>query len=98
MAHFAKIDDDNNVLDILPVDNEFLEGLEYPEADDIGNNFLNSSGFFGKWIQTSYNSSFRKNCAVVGGKYDKEKDAFYDLTKPGSDCIWDEENMRWVSP
>jgi hypothetical protein len=98
MAHFAKIDKDGNVLDVVPIDNEALLGLEYPNADEIGNNFLNSCGFFGKWIQTSYHSSFRKNYAVVGGKYDKEKDAFYNPEKPHNECIWDEQNMRWIAP
>lgn len=98
MAHFAKIDDDGNVLDVVPVDNKFLDGLHYPNADEIGNKFLNSSGFFGKWIQTSYSSAFRKNCAVVGGKYDKEKDAFYNPERPHHECVWDEENMKWLCP
>jgi len=98
MAHFAKIDEDGNVLDVLPVDNQVLLGVDYPNADEIGNNFLNSCGFFGKWIQTSYNGNFRKNCAVVGGKYDMKRDGFYNPEKPGDDCIWDEDNMRWFLP
>jgi hypothetical protein len=98
MAHFAKIDEEGNVLDVLPIDNSALNGKDYPNADEIGSVFLNSCGFRGKWIQTSYNNNFRKNCAVVGGKYDKEKDAFYDPESPHKDCVWDEENMRWRAP
>jgi len=98
MAHFAKIDEDGNVLDILFIDNEVLLNLDYPDTDELGNNFLNSSGFRGKWIQTSYSSSFRKNFASVGGKYDKEKDAFYNPEKPQEDCVWDDEKMRWILP
>jgi hypothetical protein len=97
MAHFAKIDKEGNVLDVVPVDNNFLNNLDYPDADEAGSNFLNSCGFFGKWVQTSYSSTFRKNCAVVGGKYDKDKDAFYNPEKPHKDCIWDEEKMKWIS-
>jgi len=98
MAHFARIDDEGNVLDVVPVDNDVLDNIEYPDADDIGNKFLNSCGFFGKWVQTSYNSSFRKNYAVIGGKYDKDKDAFYNPEKPHKDCIWDENAMKWITP
>jgi hypothetical protein len=98
MAHFANIDKEGNVLDVLPIDNEALDGLDYPNADERGNSFLNSCGFRGKWIQTSYSGSFRKNCASMGGKYDKEKDAFYNPEKPHKDCVWDEEKMKWVDP
>lgn len=98
MAHFALVDKDGNVLDVLPVDNKDLQGLDYPYADDIGTEFLNNCGFPGRWIQTSYSNSFRKNCATVGGIYDEKIDAFYNLEKPHEECVWDEYNMRWVPP
>ena len=48
MAHFAKIDENNIVVDVLVVPNE---------EEHRGEEYLNEIGFTGRWIQTSYNLS-----------------------------------------
>lgn len=98
MAHFAKINDNNIVIDVLPVDNERLNGKDYPYADKIGTKYLNDNGFEGKWIQTSYNNNFRKNFASIGSIWSPEKNCFYNEEKPHEECIWSEKLMRWIPP
>jgi len=98
MAHFAKIDKNNKVIDVIVVDNEFLDGKDYPDADSIGEKYLNDNGFVGKWIQTSYNNNFRKNVASIGSIWDKTRDCFYNEEKPHEECFWNEELMRWIPP
>lgn len=68
MAHFAEINDQNVVLRVLVVPDEF---------QNDGQNYLASViGLGGKWIQTSYNAKFRGKFAGIGDTYDEDKDVF----------------------
>ena len=74
MAHFAKLDDNNNVIDIVVVNNDTLDSNN-EEASGIA--FLTEwSNGYTNWKQTSYNGSIRANYAGVGYKYDKDFDVF----------------------
>ncbi len=58
MAHFAKLDDNNIVLEVHVVNNEVLDSNN-EEASGI--EFLTEwSGGYSNWKQTSYNGNFRK--------------------------------------
>ena len=90
MAHFAQIDNNNIVLQVLVIPS-FQEhrGQEYLAND------LNLGGI---WKQTSYNNRIRKNYAGIGFTYDEIKDAFIP-PKPGDNyilnedtCLWEEQN------
>jgi hypothetical protein len=77
MAHFAKIDDQNVVIDVIVVNNETLNNLPFPESEAVGLAFLTDwSGGYTNWKQTSYNANFRKNYAGVGFIYDPVLDEF----------------------
>jgi hypothetical protein len=76
MAHFAKINESNIVTDVIVVGNENCGNKEFPESEPIGQQFLKSIGISGTWLQTSYNSKFRKNYAGIGYTYDFSRDAF----------------------
>jgi len=68
MAHFAEINESNEVIRVLVTDNN-------DPAGDEGHSWLvNNLG--GTWIQTSYNGKFRGRFAGVGFTYDKDKDEF----------------------
>jgi len=78
MAHFARIDENNIVTEVLVIpDEEQHRGQEYL-SDDMG--------FGGTWIQTSYNTRngehlnggtpIRKNYAGIGYSYDPVLDEF----------------------
>lgn len=71
MAHFAKINSDNVVEQVIVINNN-----EVPD-EAIGIAFCKS--LFGEdtnWIQTSYNGNFRGRFAGVGMTYDPIKDEF----------------------
>ena len=51
----------------------------------------------GRWIQTSYNGSIRKNYAGIGYTYDAGRDAFIP-PKPYTSWILNEETCNWASP
>lgn len=74
MAHFAKLDDNNKVLEIHVVANAALDSNNEEQS---GIDFLIEwSGGYPYWKQTSYNGSFRYNYAGVGYIYDPIDDAF----------------------
>ena len=77
MAHFAQINSDNIVQQVIVVNNEVLENKEFPKSEPIGIAFCKS--LFGEntnWVQTSYNNNFRKIYAGIGYTYDPVKDEF----------------------
>lgn len=74
MAHFAKLNDDNVVIDVIVVNNDVLDPAN-EEASGIA--FLTDwSGGHTNWKQTSYNGNIRGIYASIGFKYDIDKDEF----------------------
>ena len=77
MAHFAKLDSDNIVTQVIVINNEVLLDSEGNQDEQIGVDFCKSLyGLDTVWVQTSYNDSFRKQFAAIGAKYDSSKDKF----------------------
>jgi hypothetical protein len=98
MAHFAKLDENNIVLDVIVVSNDVINDLPFPESEPIGIAFLTEwSGGYTTWKQTSYNSSFRKNYATIGGKYDPSLDAFISIP-PFQSWVLDPATAQWKAP
>lgn len=79
MAHFAKIDADNTVTEIVVVANEVLLDEDGVEQESLGQEFLASLGFAGTWLQCSYNGSFRGGYPGHGWTYDADSDEFIPL-------------------
>ena len=78
MAHFAKLNFENEVLDILVVSNDDIQNLPFPDSEPLGIEFLTNL-FFNKnciWKQTSYNNNFRCRYARIGEIYDPVNDVF----------------------
>ena len=91
MAHFAKLDENNVVLEVNVVNNDVL--TEDEEASGIA--FLTEwSGGYSNWKQTSYNGTFRKHYAGIGYTYDSIRDAFIP-PKPEGNWILNEETCLW---
>jgi hypothetical protein len=93
VSHFAEIDDDGIVLQVIVAEQDFIDsGL----VGDSSN-----------WIQTSYNTRggvhilggtpLRKNFAGSGYTYDGERDAFIS-PKPFASWSLDEDTCMWESP
>jgi len=82
MSHFAKIDKDNIVIDMIVAEQDFIN------SGKVGDSFL--------WIQTSYNNNFRKQYAGIGFTYDKANDVFIS-PKPYPSWTLD-DNFDWQPP
>ena len=110
MAHYAFLDDNNIVTEVITGkdENELIEGQD-PEV--WYGNFRNQV-----CKRTSYNNNIRKQYAGIGYTYDAVADVFiapkpfaswsldenYDWQAPidypadGKDYSWDEANQSWV--
>lgn len=89
MAHFAQIDENNIVTQVLVVPDN---------AEDRGQDYLaNDLGLGGTWVQTSYNNRIRKNYAGVGFTYDAVRDAFI-APKPFDSWVLNEDTCIWEPP
>ena len=76
MAHFAKVENDKRVSEIIVVADSDCGGGEFPASEPVGQSFLASLGLEGEWLQTSYNSNFRGVYASAGWSYDSVNDVF----------------------
>lgn len=95
MAHFAKLDENNVVIDVNVVANDALDSNN-EELSGIA--FLTEwSGGYTNWKQTSYNGTFRKNYAGIGYTYDPIRDAFIP-PKPFPSWILNESICLWEAP
>ena len=98
MAHFAKLDENNLVIDVVVVNNNNLLDASGNESEAIGIDFLTSwSDGYTNWRQTSYNGNFRKNYAGIGYTYDPQRDVFIP-PKPFPSWILDETTCLWIPP
>ena len=76
MAYFAKLDAVNEVTHVFAVNNAVITDKDGKEQEALGIEFLNKTLGVGWYKQTSYNGTFRKNYAAIGGTYDADLDAF----------------------
>lgn len=76
MAHFAQIDDNNIVQQVIVIGNDDCGGGEFPASEPVGQAFIASLNLPGVWKQTSYNNNFRGKYAGIGDKYDAVLDKF----------------------
>jgi hypothetical protein len=98
MAHFAKLDENNVVVDVNVVDNEHLLDANGVEHEALGVAYLIQwSGGYATWKQTSYNGSFRKNYAGIGDIYDQARDAFM-APQPYASWLLNEDTCQWEPP
>ena len=96
MAHFAKIGPGNIVEQVIVVNNKDTADANGVEKEYIGAAFCERL-FGGRWVQTSYNASIRKNYAGQGYTYDEGRDAFI-APKPFASWVLDENTCRWKAP
>jgi hypothetical protein len=96
MAHYAQVNEDNVVVDIMKISDDY---------EDYGEDFINNICMIpGRWIKTSYNtygnkhkyggSPFRGNYAMIGGTYDPIKDVFLHRKRYPS-MVLNEETLLW---
>lgn len=99
MAHYAFLDDDNIVVEVIPGRDEYDDDVDWEQ-------------YYGEFRglrckRTSYNTiagqhtgggePFRMNYAGVGFTYDEDRDAFI-APKPFPSWVLDEGTCTWAAP
>ena len=110
MAHYAFIDDNNVVTQVIVGRNEDevvggISDWEAHYAEIIGQ----------RCVRTSYNNNIRKQYATIGGKYDPVADEFVSIQpfaswildsnndwqpptpKPDGRYVWNEDSLTWIA-
>jgi hypothetical protein len=87
MAHAAELDNNNIVIRVVVISNDYEPNVEQFATDLFG----------GEWKQTSYNGNIRKNFAGIGYTYDESRDAFIPPEPEGSLGL-DEATCLWIMP
>ena len=96
MAHFAQINENGVVTQVIVVSNDDCGGGEYPASDSVGAAFCHNL-LGGTWKQTSYNNNFRKRYAGIGYTFNEELDAFV-APQPYPSWTLNEETADWEAP
>ena len=96
MAHFAKLDENNVVLQVIVVHNNELLDANGVDQESLGQAFC-ANLLGGNWKQTSYNATFRKNYAGFGYSYDTDLDAFIP-PRPYPSWRLNTTTCLWESP
>lgn len=98
MAHFAQIDNNNIVVQVIVVDNQNLIDANGGESEATGIAYIESIlGTDMSWVQTSYNGNFRNKYAGIGYYYDQQKDAFIS-PQPFESWTLDSSGLNWIPP
>lgn len=98
MAHFAQLDSNNVVLQVIIVANKDTADANGNEVESIGVAFCkNLLGANTNWKQTSYNNNFRKRYAGVGYTYNPSLDAFV-RPKPYPSWVLNTVTVDWDAP
>jgi hypothetical protein len=107
MAHFALVNDNGVVENVIVVANSDCAEGTFPESEPVGQAFIASLGLTGLWLQTSYNTlagnhrnggtPFRKNYATPGFSYDSIRDAFI-APQPYASWTLNESTCHWEAP
>lgn len=89
MAHYAFLDDNNVVTEVIAGkdETEVLDGLT---PEEWYGNFRGQ-----RCVRTSYNNNIRVRYAIVGGTYNEELDAFLH-PQCHEEAVLDEVTCKWV--
>lgn len=99
MAHFAELNNSNEVLRVVVISNDDVDshgGELSSEAETFVASIVPHSESGTAWKQTSYNNNFRKQYAGIGDTFDLSKDKFI---KPQPFSSWSlDSNDDWQAP
>jgi len=106
MAHFAQIDSNNKVIQVIVVDTKDTSTADGIEKESIGEAFCERL-FGGTWKKTSYNTQANKhtsggtplrgNYAGIGYNYDPTHDVFYPPS-PFPSWTISATDWQWAAP
>jgi hypothetical protein len=99
MAHFAELNNSNEVLRVVVISNDDVEangGELSSDAETFVASIVPHSEDGTAWKQTSYNNNFRKQYAGIGHTYDASKNKFIS---PQPYPSWSlDSNDDWQAP
>ena len=98
MAHFAQLDENNIVTQVIVVGNSDIADVNGVESENVGVAFCQSLlGAETNWKQTSYNGNMRVRYAGIGYSYNASLDAFVP-PQPFASWTLDSGVADWVAP
>lgn len=99
MAHFAQIDENNIVTQVLVIDQETINTGHFGDPNSFVQTSYNTRGnvHHGEDGRPDNGTPLRKNYAGIGYIYDPDRDAFY-APQPFSSWTLDEETCFWMPP
>lgn len=108
MAHFAQIDENNIVLQVIAVNNDAIKDNDGVEQENLGIDFCKQ--LYGQdtvWKQCSFHAgngveylkgtALRKNFPSIGSEYRPDLDAFITI-KPWDSWVLNETTCGWEAP
>lgn len=102
MAHFAELDNNNIIQQVIVVNNDDISNLPFPESEPVGIAFLETLLPGKKWAQISFNGSFRVRYAGVGDVFYPNCTATpyggFGNPKPYDNWVFDEATCWWIPP
>lgn len=98
MAHFAQLDNNNTVIQVIVLDNKDLIDENGNENEELGIRVCrNIYGSDTNWKQTSYSNSSRTRFAGIDFTYNEEYDAFIP-PKVFSSWVLNTTTLVWEAP
>jgi len=100
MAHFAQLNENNIVTQVLVVSNDDVQNLPFPQSESIGVAFLQNLFPNTTWKQTSYNNNFRFKYAGIGNEFHPTCGQYGGFAIPPaySYFIFQETKCSWIPP
>lgn len=93
MAHFAQLDENNVVINVIVVSNFDCLDENGNESEQVGINFCKKL-LGGNWLQTSYNNSIRGRFAGIGYTYLEDADVF--VAPQPSENYYLDTDYNWI--
>lgn len=93
MAHFAQLDENNIVTQVLVIEQDVIDTGLFGEPSSFVQTSYNTHG----GVHTQGGTPLRKNYAGIGYTYDSVRDAFIP-PKPYNSWVLDEDTCLWNSP
>jgi hypothetical protein len=100
MAYFARLDENNTVLEVLAVSDDDVRNLPFPESESVGISYLTNMFPNTTWAQTSDINSFRVRYAGPEFTFVSTHGEYGGFAPPKAAeyFIWNEETCSWIPP
>ena len=101
MAHFAQLDANNLVTNVIVISNEVVDNLPFPDSEPLGVAFCQSLyGADTIWKQTSYNNKYRNVYAGIGFSFLPNILPYGVFAPPSPYPSWtlDQQTGVWSAP